>query len=412
MADNTSELSVLNVEELLDEYVRHTQLLTATQHWGREKRISKQQQRIVEALKSRTDGTTRLLLPLREHPDPFVQHAATILCKSLDPDGYSRIMQTLAKDRGPIGKRAKDSLALDEWYKEHPPTPRQPLPPQPPSFARRSASEVPTGIARAELEERVRAEFPGDLARRVLALARPTIGVWPRQWRENSDPRASRLGGVPLIPEKWVWPSLDGEPMLFVGQINCAELGTLSSADVFPRSGLIAFFGDNDFLHGCTGGLETEGAAVFHWPETETLIPASDPIEDFEQLPKCGLAFYETHSLPDMRSREIEQLPFDRDQRERYRNLHEAVRAYGVTGRRLGDIRTSKLLGWPDMVQNDFMPGPGGEHRERLLFQVGGYGDGTDSHDWGPGGLVYFAISEKNLAARCFDRVLFEMQCS
>ncbi len=404
-------LSGWTVDQLRQEYVRHVRLLESTQHVGRKNRISRKQNRVLEGLKSRADGTLRLLLPLRGHADPVVQLSASILCKSLDPDGYRAVMRTLVKRGGAIGKRAQQSLSWDEWLEAHPSAPPKQVS-RPPDFEWLSASEVPAGLTLGELEQRVRSEFPLDLADPILSLARPTIGVWPRRLGEDSDPRASRLGGMPLVPKDWNWPTFDDEPMLFVGQINCAELAVLPSARLFPRTGLISFFGDFDFLNGCGGGGEEESGAVFYWSKTESLAPAKQPVEDFQQLRRCALAFYETISLPDPGSQEIERLPLDRDQRKRYGELHEAVRTHGVANNRFRDFCTSKLLGWPDLIQSDFLPGPGGEHRERLLFQVGSYDDGSESQDWGPGGLVYFSISEKNLAERRFDCVLFVMQCT
>src|SRR5690348_4719011 len=109
---STSMNSLLNLssQDLLQKYVDSVQSLAATEHWGREKRFTRQRERVVEALKSRAGDTPRLLLPLRGHYDPAVQLAATILCKSLDPDGYREIVETLAKNDGRIGQRARDTL--------------------------------------------------------------------------------------------------------------------------------------------------------------------------------------------------------------------------------------------------------------------------------------------------------------
>jgi len=271
---------------------------------------------------------------------------------------------------------------------------------------------VPTGISRAELEELVCAQFPADLARRVLALARPTIGLWPRRLNESGDPRSSRLGGMPYVPEGWIWPIVEGEPMLFVGYVNCAELAALSSARVFPANRLLAFFADHDFIDGPGGGWEDLGCAVFHWPETARLTPAIEPVEDFRRLPRCGLAFYETYSVPDVRSDQIDQLPLGRVQRERYSHLQETVRAHGVKHRYFSEIHASKLLGWADLEQHDFLPRRDRSDRDRLLFQLGCYDDGTATLYWGSGGLVYFTIPDEDLAAGRLDRVRVEMQCT
>jgi uncharacterized protein YwqG len=409
MAANSRDLSALSVDALLQEYVRYVHLVGSADHVGRHNRLAEQYQRILAELKARADGTLRALLPLRAHPDPAVQLSSTILCKDLDRETYEEVVHRFAKAGGPLAEKARDSLFWDEWFKTHPFSPPAP---RPSGVEQLSALPVPVGLAHAELEARVRSELPLDLAEPIISLARPTIGIWPQPSTPGADPRISRFGGMPLVPKGWTWPTFDDEPMLFVGQINCADLAALPSARLFPRSGLISFFGDFDFLNGCAGGMEEEGGAVFWWAETERLAPASEPIEDFQRLRRCALAFYETVSLPDPSSQEIEQLPLDRDQRKRYGELHGGVRRHGVASNRFRDFCTSKLLGWPDLIQRDFLPGPGGEHRERLLLQVGSYDDGTEFQCWGPGGLVYFTISEENLKERQFDQVLFEMQCT
>ena len=412
MADTPSDLSALTVDELLQEYVRQVQLFWATKHAGRRKRLSIKKRRIVEILRSRGERTLRLLLPLREHPDPFVGLSVTILGKSQDLDSYRETSETLFKRRDEIGEQAQSALFWDWWVEENVFKPAKPTQ-YPPGFLRRSASEVPTGITQGELETLVCAEFPDDLARAVLALAKPTIGAWPRQLKETTDPSASRLGGMPYVPEDWIWPTLGEEPMLFVGYVNCAELAALPPARAFPASGLITFFADHDFIDGPGVDGEPKGCAVFHWPEAVTLTPATEPIEDFQRLPSCGLAFYETYSLPDLRSRQIDQLPFDRGQRQRYAKLQETVRAHGVKDQFFSEIDTSKLLGWPDLVQYDFLPRSDRPDSDRLLLQLGSYDGGTTpTHYWGSGGLVYFSIPDEDLTEGRFDRVRVEMQCT
>ncbi|HKX09997.1 MAG TPA: DUF1963 domain-containing protein [Stellaceae bacterium] len=394
----------MSTDDLLEKFVHYLKLFEGTEHWGRQKRFTVQKDRVLEALKSRADGTPRLLLPLRKHEDPVVRLSATILCKSLDPSGCREIMETLAKDEGPIGQRASYTLANDAWRERRPLTSDWSLPGE---FRGRSALDVPTGMTRAELDEYVRAEFPEDLARQVLALALPAIGMWPRRLQEGADHRTSRLGGMPLVPEQWIWPRLEDEPMLFVSQINCAELVPLSSASIFPSRGLISFFAEHDYLHCCTAGLETECCAVFYWPDPDRLTTPSEPIEDFEQLRRCGLGFYETLSLPDPRSERLELIPFNGDQRQRYAELHRAVRGHGVPDPMFDEFKVIKLLGWPDLIQHDLTAL---REPKRLLLQLGNYDDGTDLQHWGPGGAVYFSIPDADLPNQRFDRVQLDVQ--
>ena len=121
------------------------------------------------------------------------------------------------------------------------------------------------------------------------------------------------------------------------------------------------------------------------------------------------MAFYSTYSLPDPRSDEIDRLPLDKDQRGRYGELYTAVRGHGTNDEFFNELDVIKLMGWPDLVQCDLFLGPGGE-RQRLLFQLGAYKNEVARQDWGPGGAVYFTISETDLVERRFDRVRLESQ--
>ncbi len=46
----------------------------------------------------------------------------------------------------------------------------------------------------------------------------------------------------------------------------------------------------------------------------------------------------------------------------------------------------------------------------RLLLQVDDYSNGEELQGWGPGGTLYFVMSEENLRMRRFDRCEFDIQ--
>jgi uncharacterized protein YwqG len=409
MARNSGTLIALSVNELLQEYVRSVRLLENRGHIGRQNRISRGQQRVLNELKSRADDTLRLLLPLRAHEDPVVQLSASILCKSLDPDSYREKMETLIKRGGAIAQRARESLRWDEWFKAHPFSPPKPVQLSEEHFWQ-TGSAIPTGISRPELESRIHAAFSGSLAATIVQSIRPAVGVWPRRPGTALPHSRSRLGGLPSIPSGWQWPTYQSEPLLFIGQINCAQLRKFANAASLPRDGVIGFFADYDAVHGC-GGTK---AAVFYWAADRPLEVAAEPIEDFHRLPGCDLAFYETFALPDQVSGQILGLELDRAQRHAYSDLSDSARRFGVTHPRFDSFHTSKLFGWPDLVQGDLegLSSLTGESRSQLLLQIGWYESGCETESWGPGGILYYMISDQDLSERRFDRAWFEMQCT
>jgi uncharacterized protein YwqG len=214
---------------------------------------------------------------------------------------------------------------------------------------------------------------------------------------------------MPAVPRDWVWPFEEwGEPLLFLGQINCVELHKAVPRNPLPESGLLVFFGDHDDVNGCT---PTEACQVAWFPDLAELHSARIPLEDMAPLPECGLDFYPAVELPHPLSDIVTLLKLSDAERDAYRDLRGAITNFGM-GR---DARweTSKLFGWPDLVQEDFEPALSDRlSPPRLLLQIGWYHDGRDWQCWGPGGRVYFTLSEADVGRRRFDRAEIVMQCT
>lgn len=52
----------------------------------------------------------------------------------------------------------------------------------------------------------------------------------------------SKMGGQPDLPENFIWPELNGEPMVFFGQINLEELSEFHEELLMPKNGILFFF--------------------------------------------------------------------------------------------------------------------------------------------------------------------------
>ena len=55
----------------------------------------------------------------------------------------------------------------------------------------------------------------------------------------------SRMGGAPSVPVGFEWPELDGVPLMFVGQIDVADLAQVAGLDATPERGLLSFWIDS-----------------------------------------------------------------------------------------------------------------------------------------------------------------------
>lgn len=266
---------------------------------------------------------------------------------------------------------------------------------------------LPASLTREELEVIIRTEFPErDDFDALLALLKLSLFLWPRTLVPTDSRLVSRLGGHPMAPAGWEWPCLGDEPMLFIGQINCAEVAGLKKSQPLPASGWLAFFADPDIATGCDGGWGEEGV-VFHWRPGTELMKAEPPEPDVEIMPECGLSFTEVLDLPHMFSTRIE----GRFDRKKYFRIyeHNGIRMpEGHPGLDTTDL--NKLLGWLHPVQGELSLYQEPSEHWHLLLQVGTYNTGDQRHFWGPGGSLYFVIEEKDLAAGRFDRVQFTAQ--
>jgi uncharacterized protein YwqG len=303
-----------------------------------------------------------------------------------------------------VRTRAQNYLEWLDKPKVHAaPAPTQP----PPAYALWQCDHPPApGLGRDEIAKRLRASLP-EACEQLTQLALPAIGLWPQR-RADIPAAASRFGGMPLAPPDWQWPMFEeqGEPLLFVGQINCAELRGLPGAELLPPAGLLAFFAGYDALHGC----EPFGPiAVFYWPEPAHLVPARSPIELLEVFPPCALALRPIVDLPHPFSKAVSKLELRGEQHKAYREVWRGIHDCGIPPDSARSASFSKLLGWPDLVQNDLWAFEGGNDA-RLPLQVDSYCNGQDWHFWGPGGSLYFDMSERDLRARRFERCEYEGQ--
>lgn len=192
--------------------------------------------------------------------------------------------------------------------------------------------------------------------------------------------------------------------MYFLGQIYCPDLAGLPGAELLPREGLLAFFGDFDAIAGCEPACSAEQGAVYYWPEadlvaTEPPLPLGNPKEQVA----TPLLFRPFIDLPDPFSEIIRELTLNDAEKELYWSLRQALREHNIPQDVVNycDL-DSKILGWPALVQGDFFLPQVGADAYRQLVQV--------PARLGPGGSLYFFIRDTDLAERRFDKCILEEQ--
>jgi len=331
------------------------------------------------------------LRTLLDHPDRKVRLEVAVHCKvgKLHVEAALEALHRLALGRDQISADAQSSLDFEPYIS----TGAEAMPTRtPPSF-----TPPPEGIDRRRAETLIGEKFRGSRQAALIALLRPAIRLWPRPLAV--DPTASRFGGMPMVPKRWTWPLADEEPFQFLAQINLAELGPLADAYGLPEQGLLSVFGDPDEVQGCG---PASGGEMFYFPTLDGLAAAPLPIDEHEPFVCCGMGFYESFELPHAWSDAIRALGFSEREKADYADLCRQMQMAKAF-----NTETSKLCGWPDLVQRELEP-PDTDEKA----QLGEWHDGNDTHGWGPGGLIFFQIAEHDLATRHFERAYMEVQCT
>jgi uncharacterized protein YwqG len=371
MADE-DDLKSLSDDELAKAYVENVSAWEATEHVGRRNRLFGLRSRIVKELNAR--GTARLTLEqLSQHHDAGVRAAAQSALEYID-------------------------------RKSEPAPSRQPLQPQRSELLCQCDNPPPPAMTRDEIARRLRHALP-EFGDQLTNLMLPAIGLWPQRNSGAIPLTTSRLGGLPLAPPGWEWPTVEDEPLLFIAQINCIDLRRLPGAEPLPGSGVLAFFADHDAVMGC-GGADF---AVYYWTDIDSLVPATPPIEPSIIFPSCRVIMRPFFDLPHPFSRAVRELNLSKEQTSLYFDEWMAVRSHGMADGVATYSGFSKLLGWPALLQSDLERF---EYDEgwRLLLEVDQYCNGEKLHSWGLGGSLYFLLPESDLRLKTLAGCDFDAQ--
>lgn len=370
-----NDLRGLSDDELAQAYVENVLARAATEHVGRINRLYGTGNKILRELKAR--GAARSTLEqLSEHRDAAVRAAAQSELNDFD---------------------RKNELAL-------PGQPLQPLQPLRPELVWQCDNPPPPAMTQDEIVQRLRHALP-EFCDRLTKLMLPAIGLWPQRQRDAIPLTASRLGGLPLAPPGWEWPTVEDEPMLFIAHINCIDLRRLPGAEPLPGSGVFAFFADHDAVMGC-GSCDFR---AYYWTDIDSLVPATPPIEPSKIFPTCRVVMRPFVDLPHPFSRVVQELKLSKEQAALYFDQWEAVRDHGMPDGVATYSGFSKLLGWPALLQGELERF---EYEDgwRLLLEVDQYCNGEDLHGWGLGGSLYFLLPESDLRLKMLDGCEFDAQ--
>jgi uncharacterized protein YwqG len=296
----------------------------------------------------------------------------------------------------------------------------------------------------AELEMLLKSKDSPAFAAKVLAHAKPGIflkkqcevlsterspifGLFNRKPKLTRRglavaPGASRLGGLPELPQGFPWPVREGKPMQFLAQINCAQIQQYREHTLLPDEGTLHFFLEED---GSESLVTLTSNAV---PLLPVQAPAGASSPNFI-IPQFPVEFALIPTFPHSETKEFEAMISDDAEAEIFFSTHDAwARKYLET--QYGDNGARHQIGgYPEAIQGDvwtecemisnnhiastnktlWEQAAANARRWRLLLQF----DTDDDMNvmWGDAGTIYFCIREDDLRAGKFDKVCSTMQC-
>ncbi|MBK8557101.1 MAG: DUF1963 domain-containing protein [Lewinellaceae bacterium] len=226
----------------------------------------------------------------------------------------------------------------------------------------------------------------------------------------DTTPWQSKIGGIPYQTTETGWPeSPDGTPLIFLAQLNFAEMPALAP---FPEKGILQFFISDDDLYGMDfdDGENPDTFRVLFYPEPvmeprklkkvasrteidllphhpEIAYPLQFRLEE-EVVPMTDYQFYQQFGAGFFRQ-------FGEQEWGIANTFGRAVRAEG-----------HKVGGYAYFTQDD-PRNP--EDPMLLLLQI----DSDEKMDlmWGDMGVGHFFIREKDLLNKDFSRVLYDWDC-
>jgi hypothetical protein len=277
----------------------------------------------------------------------------------------------------------------------------------------------PQKASRARLEQDLRKTVPA-FAEKLLPLLRPAITLSPEPALKSAIPLgASKIGGLPDLPGDVEWPQTGTQPLLFIAQINLAEVAPFDTEGLLPHEGLLSFFSDigssllNRVLWLPTSGL----LRATEFPSKKTAEPGRflNRIRSLFQRPQISqfptwtLQADLDWQLPAPEAPELELVLTNAEQEiyaanlwddlERAREPHQLL-GYPSTCQENVQIMEARETTGPSQVE------PAAVYRAalewRLVLQIGELGDPDDN--WlGDGGTLCFLLHQNDLNARRFE---------
>ncbi len=257
----------------------------------------------------------------------------------------------------------------------------------------------------------------------LQALRKPALALLP-----STGPSASRIGGLPSLPEGVPWPEWKGAPLAFLCQVDLGQIPAGFDRAGLPSTGMLYFFYDQEqstwgFDPKDEGSWQVVYSAGVTGQEVARAAPAG--LGEHSVYKERPVALTPVATYPNWEDARVEALKLTDRQLEEYMELCSLV---------FGGSPAHHLLGYPSPVQGNDMDlecqlvshglycgdlsgyrDPRAKQLEpgradwMLLLQMDS--DEDAGMMWGDGGLLYFWIRRGSLKEGRFDRAWMILQC-
>lgn len=247
-----------------------------------------------------------------------------------------------------------------------------------------------------------------EMKETILAHLHPCIYLLPQR-TEFPELAKSRLGGYPDFPPGWSYPLYNGEPLVFIGQLNLEEIQSLGIANELPGRGILYFFYEAR-EQSVFGELENrDGWRVLYYDGDLSAVQ-SVPYPGTDQ--EYGVLYANHLQMNKGLSLHGDGIKVPDALWDTY--YDEFLPAFAeING---SHTWNHQVLGHPNNIQGDvfeevdYLQGKENGGPYTLLLQVD-----TDEDNlgimWGDVGTIYFVLSLEDLKAKRFENALFSYQC-
>lgn len=230
----------------------------------------------------------------------------------------------------------------------------------------------------------------------------------------------SRFGGKPYWPIGKSYPlDPDGQPLVFIAQINLSELP--KGFEQLPNTGMLQFFIGNNDVFGAEFLTDNKGLnnhlaepkqyAVIYHPELNDAVDIFDKkvveAHQSEHVPVSGetaLTFVPINDVASPHDYRFKRLIAE------YGILKEEFEQYAFDT--LVDLPAHKLGGYGYFTQEDPRAYLTDNDQWLLLFQMDSQVAKSINIMWGDMGVANFFIRQDDLKSLSFDKVWFNWDCS